>query len=145
MATDEMRTITTDKWSDDVWGVSSSVPTLSESETEQDPETKSQVQPPAQLYFYFGRNDHWVAERTREEIVKARGVSKISTGNGKGPGPRMVVCEESVPHAFCLSRLFFFLLRLLLWWRREFTDMVYLEHNEVMAGKVSDMVREILR
>ncbi|KAL4870382.1 hypothetical protein BDV12DRAFT_61290 [Aspergillus spectabilis] len=125
MATDEMRTITTDKWSDDVWGVSSSNPISSELETELD--TKSQVLPPAQLYFYFGRNDHWVAERTREEIVAARGISNLGQGQGnengseKGMGPRMVVCEESVPHAFCLR------------------------HNEVMAGKVVGMIGEILK
>ncbi|KAL4884109.1 hypothetical protein BJY04DRAFT_14374 [Aspergillus karnatakaensis] len=104
MATDEMRVISSDKWSDDVWGVSAASVK----------DSRGQPLPPAQLYFYFGRNDHWVAERTREEIVAARGGSKA------GAGPRMVVCEESVPHAFCLR------------------------HNEVMARKVADMLGEIL-
>ncbi|KAL4900186.1 hypothetical protein BDW74DRAFT_102804 [Aspergillus multicolor] len=99
MAADEMRTITSDKWSDDVWGVSESAT-----------EGKSQ-QPLSRLYFYFGRNDHWVAEQTREEILAAR---------GGGDGPKMIVCEESVPHAFCLR------------------------HNETMANKVADMVQEIV-
>ncbi|KAL5337139.1 hypothetical protein BJX70DRAFT_251697 [Aspergillus crustosus] len=116
MATDEMRIITTDKWSDDIWGVSSE--SSNSSSDSQNLEGQMSPPPPAQLYFYFGRNDHWVAERTKEEIVAARG------GSGKsdvvGRGPRMVVCEESVPHAFCLR------------------------HNEVMAGKVAEMVRDIL-
>ncbi|GFF56134.1 UPF0554 protein C2orf43 homolog [Aspergillus udagawae] len=76
MAADEMRTITSDKWSDDVWGVS----------TANEPLTR--------LFFYFGRNDHWVAERTRDEIIELRG--RIEGG------PTMSVCELGLPHAFCL-------------------------------------------
>ncbi|KAL4769936.1 hypothetical protein BDW60DRAFT_93585 [Aspergillus nidulans var. acristatus] len=105
MAADEMRTITSDKWSDDVWGVSRAT-------HKNDAQLVSK--PPTQLIFYFGRNDHWVAEKTREEILAARG------GMRAGRGPRMVVCEESVPHAFCLR------------------------HNEIMARKVADMVQEVL-
>ncbi|KAL2835509.1 hypothetical protein BJY01DRAFT_223578 [Aspergillus pseudoustus] len=112
MAADEMRTITTDKWTDDVWGVSS--PPTGEAKS------KPELAPPAQLFFYFGRNDHWVAERTREEIVAARGSAETKDG-GKGKGPRMVICEEAVPHAFCLR------------------------HSELMAGKTADMISEILR
>ncbi|KAH8433232.1 uncharacterized protein LDX57_010866 [Aspergillus melleus] len=78
-----MQTITADKWTDDVWGIS----------TSQDPVSR--------LYFYFGRNDHWVAERTRDEIIELRGQ--------KPQGPKMTVCEEGVPHAFCLSECFLYL------------------------------------
>ncbi|KAL2797031.1 hypothetical protein BJX66DRAFT_118369 [Aspergillus keveii] len=106
MAADEMRTITSDKWSDDVWGVSSPSAT----------KTASNLAPPAQLFFYFGRDDHWVAERTREEIVTSRG----GGNEEEGKGPRMVVCEEAVPHAFCLR------------------------HSELMAGKTADMIWDIL-
>ncbi|KAL4792373.1 hypothetical protein BDV19DRAFT_254971 [Aspergillus venezuelensis] len=101
MATDEMRVISADKWDDDVWGLC----------------TPEQRKPPNSMYFYFGRNDHWVAERTREDIISLRGNSKTKSG---GAGPKMVVCEESVPHAFCLR------------------------HNETMAGKVAGMITEIL-
>lgn len=88
MAADEMRTITSDKWTDDVWGVAHA----------REPLTK--------LFFYFGRNDHWVAEKTRDEIVAARGCKH---GDGEGEvGPRMFVCEEGLPHAFCLSKSLFY-------------------------------------
>lgn len=80
MAASEMRSITADKWADEVWGMGQS------SSEEEDVWTK--------LYFYFGRDDHWVAERTRDEIIELRGQAK---------GCRMMVCEEGVPHAFCLS------------------------------------------
>ncbi|BCS29818.1 bifunctional triacylglycerol lipase/ester hydrolase [Aspergillus puulaauensis] len=101
MGADEMRTITTDKWSDDVWGVS---------KAKEGPQPQQQLL--TRLFFYFGRNDHWVAEQTREEIIAARGAVQN--------GPKMIVCEESLPHAFCLR------------------------HNETMANKVADMVQEIL-
>lgn len=80
MAADEMRTITSDKWSDDVWGAASA------------------REPIAKLFFYFGRNDHWVADQTRDDIVAVRGQK------GGQAGPTMVVCEEGLPHAFCLSK-----------------------------------------
>ncbi|KAJ5794855.1 hypothetical protein N7457_001454 [Penicillium paradoxum] len=96
MAADEMRTITSDKWSDDVWGAASA------------------REPIAKLFFYFGRNDHWVAEQTRDEIVAIRGQK------GEQVGPTMVVCEEGLPHAFCLK------------------------HSDVMARKVAGMIEQIM-
>ncbi|KOS37685.1 hypothetical protein ACN38_g11508 [Penicillium nordicum] len=95
MAADEMRTITSDKWSDDVWGAASA------------------REPIAKLFFYFGRNDHWVADQTRDEIVAVRG------RQGGQAGPTMVVCEEGLPHAFCLK------------------------HSDVMARKVAGMIGQI--
>ena len=80
MAADEMRTITSDKWTDDVWGVGCA------------------SEPITRLFFYFGRNDHWVAEKTRDEVIALR-------GREGGLGPKMFVCEEGLPHAFCLSKL----------------------------------------
>lgn len=88
MAADEMRTITSDKWTDDIWGIGCA------------------SEPITQLFFYYGRNDHWVAEKTRDEIIALR-------GREKGLGPKMFVCEEGLPHAFCLSKLS--LLVVLLW------------------------------
>ncbi|CAI7667411.1 unnamed protein product [Penicillium viridicatum] len=96
MAADEMRIITSDKWSDDVWGVASA------------------REPIAKLFFYFGRNDHWVADQTRDEIVAVRG------RKGGQDGPTMVVCEEGLPHAFCLK------------------------HSDVMARKVAGMIGQIV-
>ncbi|OJJ80266.1 bifunctional triacylglycerol lipase/ester hydrolase [Aspergillus glaucus CBS 516.65] len=88
LGADEMQTITSDKWSDDIWGMS------------------DVEEPLAKLFFYFGRNDHWVAERTRDEIIAVRG--KDSDNEiGKGNGPTMVVCEDGLPHAFCLSEFFY--------------------------------------
>jgi pimeloyl-ACP methyl ester carboxylesterase len=115
MAADEMRTITSDKWSDDVWGVS----------TANEPLTR--------LFFYFGRNDHWVAERTRDEIIELRG--RIEGG------PTMSVCELGLPHAFCLSE----------WFATSLATGIGLVltknptgHNDIMAEKVADMIMDIV-
>ncbi|CAG8899658.1 unnamed protein product [Penicillium egyptiacum] len=96
MAADEMRTITSDRWTDDVWGAASA------------------REPIAKLFFYFGRNDHWVADQTRDDIVAVRGQK------GGQAGPTMVVCEEGLPHAFCLK------------------------HSDVMARKVAGMIGQIV-
>ena len=86
MGADEMCTITSDKWSDDIWGTAA--PTTTTDDEDQ----------AAKLFFYFGKNDHWVAEQTRDEIIEARGKAE-----GR-KGPEMIVCENGVSHAFCLSK-----------------------------------------
>ncbi|RJE18970.1 hypothetical protein PHISCL_08692 [Aspergillus sclerotialis] len=103
MGADEMRTITSDKWSDDIWGTAT-------------PSTKTDNKvPAAKLFFYFGRNDHWVADQTRDDIIEVRGKME-----GKD-GPETLVCEDGVPHAFCLR------------------------HSGIMARKVGGMIKDILR
>ncbi|KAJ5649384.1 uncharacterized protein N7484_003107 [Penicillium longicatenatum] len=96
MAAHEMRTITSDKWTDDVWGVGCG------------------PEPTTRLFFYFGKNDHWVAEKTRDEVIALR-------GREEGLGPKMFVCEEGLPHAFCLK------------------------HSDIMARKVANMIQGIVQ
>ena len=86
-----MRTITFDEWDDEVWGAAQA--------------SKSGVER-AKLWFLFGEGDHWVAEGTREELMRVRG------GKGKTQGkeeemwrPRMEVDEGCVPHGFCIGEL----------------------------------------
>ena len=86
MGADEMRTITSDKWSDDIWGTATPSTTMDNKD------------PAAKLFFYFGKNDHWVADQTRDDIIAVRGKME-----GKH-GPETIVCEDGVPHAFCLSK-----------------------------------------
>lgn len=95
MARDEMREITTDRWNTDIWG--------------------SEKTGGSQLLFYFGRGDTWVADTTRDAIIKARG-----RGRGEDWKPKMVVCESGMPHGFCI------------------------EHGEEMAEEVAAWVGGIL-
>ncbi|RPB05621.1 hypothetical protein L873DRAFT_1797326 [Choiromyces venosus 120613-1] len=85
LAREEMEVITEDAWEEEIWKCSDT-----------------------SLVFYFGRNDHWVAEETREELLEARGA-----------GVKMVVCEDGLPHGFCIS------------------------HGEVMAEKAAVWVNEM--
>ncbi|KAL7656045.1 hypothetical protein ACMYSQ_005173 [Aspergillus niger] len=117
MAADEMRIITTDKWSDDVWGIASSSSSSSRNrDGERNDSLTTAASLPARMFFYFGRNDHWVAEKTREEIIEAKSMAR---GKG-GKTPTMVVCEDGLPHAFCLR------------------------HSEVTASKAAGMVMDII-
>jgi hypothetical protein len=102
MAADEMRSITTDKWSDDIWGTLTSTSTSSSHSSERSRSSNSNAntdQNLSKLIFYFGRNDHWVAERTRDEIIAMKSCSIDGA-----TGPKMVVCEEGLPHAFCIRK-----------------------------------------
>lgn len=86
MAADEMRDITVDKWNDEVWGISN-------------PEIPSRQ--PAKLVFYFGRNDHWVAEQTRDDIIRIR---SLQAAQCKKRGPKIVVCDDHILHGFCVGK-----------------------------------------
>lgn len=84
MAADEMTEISADKWNDEIWGFSS--PTHASG----DRLTK--------MIFYFGRNDHWVAEATREDIIRSK-----TRDQQDGPAPTLTVCEDGVVHGFCIG------------------------------------------
>jgi hypothetical protein len=94
MAGDEMRDITADKWADDIWGITSP--------GGNNPTEISAGASAPKMVFYFGRGDHWVAEQTRDEIIKAKGFLS-DRPNGK-IGPKMVVCEDGVLHGFCIRK-----------------------------------------
>lgn len=95
MARDEMVEITTDRWNADIWG--------------------SEKAGISRLVFYFAKKDHWVADVTRDAIIKNRG-----RGLGEDWKPKMFVCEDGFPHTFSIN------------------------HGEQMAGKVAGWVGEML-
>ncbi|KAK0619388.1 hypothetical protein B0T14DRAFT_496161 [Immersiella caudata] len=77
MGKDEMRTITEERWKEDLW------------ENGEDEEEKDK------FVFLFGRGDRWVADQCRDAFVERR------RGHEKGR-VRVVVDEGGLPHAFCL-------------------------------------------
>lgn len=81
MGADEMRSITANKWDAELWGASHPSPC---------------GMPRPQLFFYFGKNDHWVAERTRDDLIESRG----RNGEGDGWKPKMEIDVLGTPHAF---------------------------------------------
>lgn len=83
MARDEMNEITADKWDDDVWGSATS---LKKERTK--------------LYFYFGEDDHWVANRTRQDLLATRA---CPAGSEEYWRPQMDIDQDGTPHGFCIS------------------------------------------
>ncbi|KAI0392825.1 hypothetical protein F5Y17DRAFT_434853 [Xylariaceae sp. FL0594] len=100
---DEMRLIREDKWSDDLWEIQKS----------QDTHTKS----PPRFYFFFGKNDHWVADHYRDQFIKKR--AEKSAGDGNGNTTRVIIDESKIPHAFCI------------------------QHSEAVAQKVHDWINDM--
>lgn len=81
-----MKTITVDAWDDELWGISKA----------QKPDSNK-----TKLYFYFGTDDHWVANETRDELIAAR----AATGKtGNEDKPTMEIDTHSTPHGFCISK-----------------------------------------
>ena len=92
MAVDELTTITHDAWDHEVWGTATPSPT---------------GVPRTQLFFLFAKKDHWVADETRDELIKARG-----RGVGEEEDrwkPIMEVDETEIPHGFCVGQYGFLL------------------------------------
>lgn len=97
MARDEMFQIDTDIWDEEIWGAAAS-----------EPATKHPHPRPI-LRFLFAREDHWVADATRDALIHSRG--RFSRGDGvdeiEGQGenwkPIMEIDErEGWPHGFCI-------------------------------------------
>jgi len=84
MAREEMKEITVDKWDEEVWGAAESTAGV----------------PRPKLFFLFGEKDHWVADKTRNELIRLRG-RKNSDDDWK---PFMEIDKGGVPHGFTLCR-----------------------------------------
>ncbi|TKA44528.1 hypothetical protein B0A49_12650, partial [Cryomyces minteri] len=83
MAKDEIATITEDRWDDELWGAA-----------------VASSSPKTKLFFYFGENDHWVADRTRDELIAARA---YQTTRGEEWRPKMEIDQNNIPHGFCIK------------------------------------------
>lgn len=90
----ELNEVTHDNWDEEhLWNISPcSSPISSQS---------SQCRPP-KLYFFWGDNDHWVDNSTRDAVIAAR-ARQADAGKEEGGRPWMEVDETGLPHGFCLS------------------------------------------
>ena len=85
MARDEMLDITEDRWKENVWGAA----------------TPTSEHPTSKLIFYFGKDDHWVADHTRDELIAVRGQQEGSVEAWKA---KMLIDDENIPHSFCIRK-----------------------------------------
>ncbi|KAI0017849.1 hypothetical protein F4780DRAFT_571562 [Xylariomycetidae sp. FL0641] len=100
---DEMQVIGEAKWHDELWDIGHEA----QAQAHDDRET------PPKFYFFFGRNDHWVADKYRDEFIARR---KEQAGQRV---VRVEVDESKIPHAFCI------------------------QHSEAVAEKVAGWMTEI--
>jgi hypothetical protein len=115
MARDEMFQIDTDIWDEDVWGAAAGAP------------ASQHPHPRPIMRFLFAKKDHWVADETRDALIKARG--RVGNGDveeveefGENWKPVMEVDErEGWPHGFCIR------------------------HGVPVAERVAGYVRQIVR
>ncbi|KAF2446045.1 hypothetical protein P171DRAFT_251282 [Karstenula rhodostoma CBS 690.94] len=91
MARDEMREITEDAWSTEIWGLSN-------------PSSPSQTYPPPTLRFLFAQNDHWVADHTRDDLIAARGRSRAGEGDEAWKPVMEIDTSEGWEHGFCIRQ-----------------------------------------
>ncbi|KAL9112229.1 MAG: hypothetical protein Q9187_007795 [Circinaria calcarea] len=75
MGLDEMKEITADRWDEDIWGAVE--PALGNQKLK--------------LIFYFGQNDHWVADHTRDDLIATRTFQEGRPDTWK---PKMLVDSE---------------------------------------------------
>ncbi|KAL8695110.1 MAG: hypothetical protein Q9218_000388 [Villophora microphyllina] len=122
LAKDELDMITDDKWGKEIWGAAT------------EPGTNSKDTINSNLVFYWGQNDKWVAKKTRNELIAARGyvdaksksTSTLSSSTSSIASvdpwkPSMYVEDQKIPHAFCLK------------------------HSEIVAEKVRTWVENIIQ
>ncbi|KAI4137776.1 MAG: hypothetical protein L6R39_007107 [Caloplaca ligustica] len=113
LAKDEMDMITDDKWGEEIWGAAT------------DPGTNSKDTINSNLVFFWGQHDAWVARKTRDDLIKARGyrasLKKTTSLSSEDEWkPTMLIDEGRIPHGFCLK------------------------HSEIVAEKVRGWVEDII-
>jgi hypothetical protein len=97
MARDEMFQIDTDIWDEDVWGAAADAP------------QSQHPHPRPIMRFLFAKKDHWIADETRDALIRTRGrFSREDLEEVEGLGdnwkPAMEIDDrEDWPHGFCIK------------------------------------------
>ena len=99
MAKHEMRTITGDKWDAGIWGSRAMPPSY------------TNTPPRAKLYFFFGEDDHWVADETRDGLIQRYGRAMNHGFEEEKDNEKekdrwrsvMEIDQSGISHGFCLS------------------------------------------
>ncbi|KAK4501209.1 hypothetical protein PRZ48_007016 [Zasmidium cellare] len=116
LAADEMHQIRHDKWHPShVWGAQD--PTVDVTKTSV---KASAATPRTKLFFYWGRDDYWVDNTSRNRLIEKR-ARRVDNETHAGR-PTMVIDQHSMDHCFSLER----------------------EHGRIVAGQVAEWVREVV-
>jgi hypothetical protein len=111
MARLELREIRDDKWGEEVWGATASG---GDGGDDDEGDAVCEVGKNPRLYFWFAKQDHWVADVTREEILRGRGktgfveseddLQSENYHSARTRTPRIRIDETGgLVHAWCLE------------------------------------------
>jgi len=88
LARDELQRITRDLWPEELWEVAS--------------ESADRVAQHPRFYMFYGENDHWVANKHRDDLI-SRKAERSDRGDARQGRARIVVDDGGLPHAFCFG------------------------------------------
>lgn len=110
---DEMAMIKKDSWNHDIWGI----PRDEHGDGDNAKTPQYSVVP---LCFYYGAQDVWVWNESRDRLIASRGRRRqdVATDLWK---PLMIIDDNDVPHGFIVH------------------------HNQIMAEKTFDLITQLLR
>jgi pimeloyl-ACP methyl ester carboxylesterase len=120
MASAEMKEIRADRWGEEVWGVMQDVVDNNRQEGGSvDANVNDKYGEAPRLFFWFAKSDHWVADRTREQVLQARagGIAETDAKSTIEPRssetervhgrskPTVLIDEtDGLVHAWCLEQ-----------------------------------------
>ncbi|KIX98200.1 uncharacterized protein Z520_06280 [Fonsecaea multimorphosa CBS 102226] len=143
MAQGEMREIRRDVWGREVWGASHHNDVMT---AEEDDRSKSTTSSP-RLFFWFAKKDHWIANITKEAIVKSRaadvGVQRDSF-TGSPTNLAVVETEEVVFMPDQMGQTTARAARIHILETEAMVHAWCLDQSEFVARRVSSWLREVL-
>ena len=94
MGKDEMNVISEDRWADELWEVAD--------------EALAHKSEMPKFFFFFAKQDHWVANECRDEFIQKREehANRDAPATKRGR-TRIVVDEGDLPHDFCIREFHF--------------------------------------
>jgi hypothetical protein len=126
MARDELAQLTHDKWSDEFWGTPATLGSAMDrsaiknaGSVQVQHSNSSTSSSRTKLHFYWGSDDHWIAQDTRDRIIETR--ARVEGRDGDDCKPIMEIDSHGIGHAFCLSE----------------------SGNQVVAAKCADWIEEL--
>ncbi|KAK8079280.1 hypothetical protein PG994_003087 [Apiospora phragmitis] len=98
MGLDEMRVIGEDQWDEELWEIEreeeAEEAAQARQRTDADDDSSTANGRPPKFIFFFGKDDHWVANHFRDAFIERRQKQAERT--------RFMVDEGNLPHAFCI-------------------------------------------
>lgn len=115
MTIDEMAMIKQDSWNHDIWGFSPDDEHDGEKE-----KAKKRPHTAVPLCFYYGAQDVWVWNESRDRLIASRGRRQDDETTDLWK-PIMIIDDKDVPHGFIV------------------------DHSQIIAEKTFDLISQLIR